>query len=93
MRSQVYFGRTFALDPKSKTTWSISSSLIWIVSCISYPVRKAFLPTFQTIHGSSSPAHQVINSCSPFTALVSLSKFMQVSKKMVSIEVSFSDSN
>lgn len=91
-RSQVYFGKTFAYNPRSRITSSISYSLIYMVSLISRPVLALCLPIFRTTRGSPRvfSTHLFISSYNPFIALLSCNSFMQVSKKVVSIEGSIS---
>ena len=63
-----------------------------MVSLISRPILVLCLPIFHTT--CSSPRvvimHLFMSSYSPFTALLSRSSFMQVSKKVVSMEGSIS---
>jgi len=92
MGSHVYFGRTFASDPRSRITWSISYSPIYAVNLISLPVLIACFPRIRTTRGSPGavPAHLIMSSCSPFIALLSHNSFMHVSKNVVSIDGSIS---
>ena len=86
MHSHVFFDSTFTFDSTSRITWSISYSPIWVVNLISLLVRNACFPSFWTTRGSPDPAHLVISSYSPFTALLSHISFMHVSRKVVNIE-------
>jgi len=86
MCSQVCFSNTFASEPRSRITWSISYSLIYAVNIISLPVCNACFPNFQTTRGSLDPAHLVISSYSPLAILLSCNSFMYVSRNVVSIE-------
>ena len=45
------------------------------------------------MHGFPYPVHLVMSSCSPFIALLSRSNFMHVSRKVVSIDGSITDSS
>ena len=86
MHSHVCFGNTFASDPKTKMTSSISYSPVCTVNHISCPMHKACFPSFQTTRGSPDPAHLVVSSCNPLNASLLRSIFIHVSKKVVCIK-------
>lgn len=92
MHSHVYFGKMFASDPKSRITWSISYSPIYVVSLISLPVLVLCFPIFWTTRNSPGaiPAHLLMSSCNPFTALLLHSIFIHVSRNIVNIDGSIS---
>lgn len=92
IHSQVCFSRMFTSDPKSKITWSISYSPICVISLISRLILLLCLTFFHTTCGSLGVflAHLFISSYNPFTTLLSRGSFMQVSRKVVSIEGSIS---
>jgi len=93
MCSHVCFGSTFTSNPRSKITWSISYSAICVVNHISLPIRNVCFPSFWNTRISPDLAHLVISSCNPFTALLSRSNFIHVSRKVVIIEESISGSS
>ena len=93
IRSRVYFDRTFTSDPKSRMTWSISCSPIYVVSLISLPVLVLCFPIFSTTCGSPGtvPTHLLMSSCNPFTTLLLCSNFIHVSMNVVSMDGSIFD--
>ena len=95
MHSNLYFGKTFASNPRSRITLSISYSLIYAVNLIFLLFCIVCFLSFQTIRCSLGmvPTHLVMSSCSPFTTLLSCSIFMHVSKNAVSIDASISSSS
>lgn len=95
MCSHVCFGRTFASNPRSKITWSISYSPIYAINLISLPVCIVCFLSFWTTRDSSGvvPRHLVMSSYSPFTTLLSRGIFMHVSKNVVSIDGSIDGSS
>lgn len=74
MRSHVYFGRTFAYDPRSRIPWSISYSPICAVNLISLPVLVACFPIFRTTCNSPGAilTHLLMSSCNPFSKFLLL---------------------
>ena len=69
-----------------------SYSPIYTVNLISLLVRFVCVSSFHTTRGSPSavPVHLLMSSCNPFTALLSRSNFMHVSRNVVSIDGSIS---
>lgn len=94
MHSHVYFDRTFAYDPKSKITWSISYSTIYVVNLISLLILFVCFPIFRTTRDSPGVVlvNLLMSSYNPFIALLSRSRFMYVSRNFVSIDGSISSS-
>lgn len=82
-------------DPKSRITWSISYSPICVVNLISLHVLILCFSIFWTT--CSSPivivVHLLMCSCNPLTTLLSHSSFIHVSRNIVSIDGSISDSS
>ena len=94
MHSHVYFGKTFRYDPRSRITWSISYSPICTVNLLYLPILIACFPILWTTRGSPSavPTHLFMSSCNPFTASLSWVTFIHVSRNVVSIDGSVSNS-
>lgn len=93
IRSHVCLGRTFASNPRSRITWSISNSLICTVNLISQPILFLFpyilFTTWCSIQGFYFPTQLSINSCNPSIAFLFLNNLHVYRKDFKIVESKF----